>query len=85
MRRRFAPAIALAAALLAWAEPALAQCTMCRSALEGSLEGAALQGPLNRAILLLFVAPYLVLGSFAALVWREPLLRRLRPLLRLGR
>jgi hypothetical protein len=78
-------ALALGAGLASLAGPAFAQCAMCRSALESSLEGAALQGPLNRAILLLLAAPYLVLGCFVLMVWREPLLRRLRPLLRVGR
>ena len=85
MLRSLAPAAALAAVLTSLAGPAFAQCAMCRSALEGSLEGAALQGPLNRAILLLLAAPYLVLGCFVVMVWREPLLRRVRPLLRFGR
>lgn len=46
--------------------PALAQCAMCKATLAGSVEGRALQAPLNRAILLLLAAPYLV---FACLVF----------------
>jgi hypothetical protein len=75
-RRRLAPLLALALGLAGLGAPALAQCAMCRGALASSLEGVALQGPLNRAILVLLAAPYLVLGAFVLLVWREHLLRR---------
>jgi hypothetical protein len=74
--RRLAPLL-LALALGAAGQPALAQCAMCRSTLDSSAEGAALQGPLNRAILVLLAAPYLVMGSFLLLVWRERAGRRL--------
>ena len=57
---------------------AFAQCAMCRTMLTGSLEGRALSGPLDHAILLLFVAPYLVLGTLAAVAFRRPLARYLR-------
>jgi hypothetical protein len=76
---RLAPLLALALGLASLSDPALAQCAMCRSALASSLEGAALQAPLNRAILVLLAAPYLVLGAFVLLVWRERLLRRRGP------
>jgi hypothetical protein len=74
--RRLARLLALALGFTSLSGPALAQCAMCRSALASSLEGAALQGPLNRAILVLLAAPYLVLGGFVLLVWRERLVRR---------
>jgi hypothetical protein len=74
--RRLAPLLALPLAFAGLSGPALAQCAMCRSTLAGSLEGAALQGPLNRAILVLLAAPYLVLGAFVLLLWRERVLRR---------
>jgi hypothetical protein len=77
--RRIPLLLALALGFASLGNPALAQCAMCRSALASSLEGAALQGPLNRAILVLLAAPYLVLGAFVLLVWRERLLRRRGP------
>ena len=77
--RRLGLPLVLALLLLTSAnDPAAAQCAMCRSTLTSSAEGAALQGPLNRAILLLLAAPYLVLGSFLLLVWRERIARRAR-------
>ena len=56
--------------------PALAQCAMCKSTLAGSLEGRALQTPLNRAILLLLAAPYLVFGCLVFAAFRERIQRR---------
>jgi hypothetical protein len=77
--RRLARPLVLALLLLTSAhDPAAAQCAMCRSALTSSAEGAALQGPLNRAILVLLAAPYLVLGCFLLLVWRERNAQRAR-------
>jgi hypothetical protein len=73
---RIVLASALAAATLP-ARSALAQCAMCQATLTSSAEGRALAGPLNRAILLLFAAPYLVAGVFALVAFRGPLLRRL--------
>jgi hypothetical protein len=49
---------------------------MCQATLTSSAEGRALAGPLNRGILLLFAAPYLVVGCFALLAFRGPILRR---------
>jgi hypothetical protein len=75
------PALLLVLALLlptSATRPAAAQCAMCRSALSSSPEGVALQGPLNRAILVLLAAPYLVLGCFLALLWRERIAHRAR-------
>lgn len=54
----------------ALAAPALAQCSMCRSVIAQSPEGQAVAGELNKAILVMFAAPYLVFGSFAAYFFR---------------
>jgi hypothetical protein len=43
---------------------------MCQSVLVQSPEGQALAGELNKAILLMFAAPYVVFGSFAAYFFR---------------
>jgi hypothetical protein len=63
-----APAFLLT--LLALAEPVLAQCSMCKSVVAQSPEGQAIAGELNKAILVMFAAPYLVFGSFTAYFFR---------------
>jgi len=75
--------VVLGASLLVLAEPAFAQCSMCRSVVAQSAEGRALAEQLNGAILLLFVAPYLVVGSVAVVAFRDRLLRHLSRRLRL--
>lgn len=77
-------ALALTLALTLEARPAQAQCAMCQATLTSSAEGRALQGPLNHAILLLFAAPYLVLGCFVFMAFRERILRRMGRALRAG-
>ena len=83
-------ALVLAAAL---APPAAAQCVMCKTALTDSPEGRAINQTFNRAILLMLVAPYALVGTLMATVFRRPLAHvlvrrlppgRLRDLLRLG-
>ena len=69
-------------------EPALAQCAMCRSVIAQSPEGQRVAGELNKAILLMFFAPYLIFGSFAAWIFRSRLgafVRRLASLVLLPR
>lgn len=67
----------LALAGLFAADPALAQCAMCKTTVAQSPEGRALAEELNSAILVMFVAPYLVFGTITAVVFR----RRLGPFL----
>jgi hypothetical protein len=62
---------ALFAALCA--DVAFAQCSMCRAVVTQSPEGQRMAGELNRAILVMFAAPYLVFGSFAAWIFRSRL------------
>jgi len=52
---------------------AAAQCAMCKTVLQGSPEGRSLQSELNRAILLMIVAPYVIFGGFVAVLFRRPL------------
>jgi len=69
-------------------EPALAQCAMCRSVIAQSPEGQQVAAELNKAILLMFFAPYLIFGSFAAWIFRSRIgvtLRRVAGLLFLPR
>lgn len=79
MRRLASAAAAVVlAATLAGAPAAQAQCSMCRASVENSEEGRRVAGDLNRAILLMFLAPYAVFGTFATLLFR----RRITGLLR---
>ena len=80
--------LALVVLLGAAASPALAQCSMCRSVIAQSPEGQRIAGELNKAILVMFLAPYLIFGSFAAFIFRSRIgafLRRLAGLLLLPR
>ena len=73
-------ALAVLALLLAGtaAPSAFAQCVMCKAALTDSPEGRAINQTFNRAILLMLVAPYALVGTLMATVFRKPLMRRLR-------
>jgi len=66
--------LALVAGLAAFAD---AQCAMCKTVLEGSAEGRTMQGELNRAILLMIAAPYVVFGTLLAVFFRKPLAERI--------
>jgi hypothetical protein len=48
-----------------------AQCAMCKTVLLGSPEGRHLSQSLDRAILLMFCAPYLIFGTFVAVYFRN--------------
>jgi hypothetical protein len=74
---RLATLLLLLAMALAVARPALAQCSMCQSVLTQSPEGRRMSEQLNNAILVLFLAPYLVCGSVAAVLFRARLARTL--------
>ena len=62
---------------------ASAQCVMCKTALTDSPEGRAINQTFNRAILLMLTAPYALVGTLMATVFRRPLAhvlaRRMRP------
>jgi hypothetical protein len=79
--------VALVAGALAFAAvtPAAAQCAMCKAAIEGSTDGNV-GAQFNRAILVMMAGPYLVMGAFGVVLFRERLRRGARALLgRLGR
>ena len=66
--------VVLAVTALAWAFPAalaLAQCAMCKASLEGSADGIG--ASFNRAILVMLAGPYLVMGVFGVLLFRQRL------------
>ena len=78
---RLAPALLLASVLVAaGVSPAAAQCAMCKAAIEGSTD-AAVGAQFNRAILVLMAAPYLLMGTFGVVLFRERLRRAARRLL----
>jgi hypothetical protein len=62
------------AGCLAATGPAAAQCAMCKAVLEGAVEGRRIAEGLNKGILLMLAAPYLIFGSFLLLVFRRRLL-----------
>lgn len=69
--------VAVAVSLLP--EPAAAQCAMCKATLENSAND--LGATFNRAILVMMAAPYLVMGVFGAVFFRERLRDKARRLL----
>jgi hypothetical protein len=68
----------VAGACLALPGPLLAQCAMCRQVVTQSPEAQAFGAELNRAILVLMAAPYLLFSSFAIVLFRHRIGRRLR-------
>lgn len=60
-----------AAAHLAWAAPAAAQCAMCRSTLENSAEAAQAASRMNLAVIVLLVPPVLIFSGIFALFYRH--------------
>ena len=72
MKKQFYFLLTFAGFFLLSALALVAQCPMCKAAVE-SQEGAsgnALQEGLNHGILYLFVLPYLCVGIFMFFVWR---------------
>jgi hypothetical protein len=65
-----------------------AQCAMCKTVLLGSPEGRHLSQSLDRAILVMFCAPYLIFGTFVAVYfrnrWQPAVARAARRLTRRG-
>lgn len=70
VRRAVLP-LSLAALLAGAALPSRAQCAMCKATLESSEEGRRVSGELNRAILVMLAAPYLVFGTCASVLFRR--------------
>src|SRR5438128_10077938 len=83
VRRLAVFGLLVALAVGASGRPASAQCVMCKAALTDSPEGRAINQTFNRAILLMLVAPYALVGTLMATVFRRPLaavlVRRLPP------
>jgi hypothetical protein len=62
--------VAVAFGLVLAPEPLLAQCSMCNATVSQSPEGRQMSEKLNHAILVMFLAPYLVFGTVTALLFR---------------
>ena len=67
--------MALAAAVAAL--PATAQCAMCQTALSSSPEGQAMMGAMSRGILVLLAAPYVLVATCSAILFRHRLAKLL--------
>jgi hypothetical protein len=65
-----ASTIVVVVALLLWAEPAFAQCAMCKEALANS-EAAASAKQFNFAILILLVPPVAMFFGIFGLIYRS--------------
>jgi hypothetical protein len=76
-------AAAALVAMAAVAPAALAQCAMCKASLESATDGAAAR--FNQAILVMLAGPYLVMGVFGMVLFRERLRRRARGLVERAR
>ena len=81
-RLAFAGLLALCGLVLL-GPPALAQCSMCQQVVSQSPEARRIGAELNRAILVMFFAPYLIFTSFALVLFRAPLGRHFRRMVRL--
>ena len=69
--RRLAHLVLLAAPLLLSAAPVFAQCAMCQTALMNSPEGRGMGQEFNRAILVMFFAPYAVFTVVGTVLLRH--------------
>ena len=68
--RKLLPAIFIVVAILAFESSGLAQCSMCRTALESSPEGKFLASSFAHGILMLLFLPYVIFGTIATVVIR---------------
>ena len=69
--RRLIVLLAAIAPLLLSAAPVLAQCAMCQTALMNSPEGRGMGQEFNRAILVMFFAPYAVFTVVGTVLLRH--------------
>jgi hypothetical protein len=69
--RRLAHLALLALPPLLSAAPLFAQCAMCQTALLNSPEGRGMSEEFNRAILVMFVAPYAVFSVVGTVLLRH--------------
>ncbi len=62
--------VAAATLLLVAAEPALAQCPMCRQAVADSKEGESMAKGLNLAILVLLIPPVAIFAGIFGVIYK---------------
>ena len=62
--RRFSTLLVLTILMLALEGDGWAQCAMCRTALENSVEGQQMAEGFRQGIVFLLAAPYAILGGF---------------------
>jgi hypothetical protein len=79
--RRLILVLAVVLPVLFTASPVLAQCAMCQTALMNSPEGRGMGEEFNRAILVMFFAPYAVVTVVGTVLLRH----RIRAAVRRGR
>ena len=71
LRRTLLPAMAALLILAIAAEPALAQCAMCKEAVDADkAAGGSVADGISYSILFMLSLPPLVLGGFGLAVWR---------------
>ncbi|HSB11044.1 MAG TPA: hypothetical protein VLM38_16265 [Blastocatellia bacterium] len=70
MRYRFLIVTAALGVVLLSAEPGLAQCAMCKAALEASTDAAAASKGLNLAALVLLIPPVSIFAGLFGLFYR---------------
>jgi hypothetical protein len=76
--RRLSAILVAALPLVLAASPALAQCAMCQTALMNSPEGRGMGQEFNRAILVMFFAPYAVFSVVGTVLLRHRIAAALR-------
>ncbi|MBI4472098.1 MAG: hypothetical protein HY646_05480 [Acidobacteria bacterium] len=70
LAKQFTMAMLAIAVILVFDATSWAQCSMCRTALESSVEGQALVGGFRKGIVLLIAAPYAIFGMISIAVYR---------------
>jgi hypothetical protein len=70
-KRQFVSLLFAVVAIGLWSIPALAQCPLCRLAIENSTQGKAIGRGLNEGILILLVPPVTVFCSIFVLAFKH--------------
>ena len=73
--RRLGLGLLVLGVLLLAADPAAAQCSICKTVLTQSPEGRQIGATVNTAILVMLFAPYLVFGSLVVILFRVRITR----------
>jgi hypothetical protein len=68
---KLASALLIAVVLIVWANPAEAQCVMCKAVAEDSAEDGGLGAGLNKGILYLMAVPYILLSALFFVIYKK--------------